>query len=297
MSAANHRNEVAAPNAGSTADRGPILPVGAVDCHAHVLKKDAPLAPLRHSAPARDASVEEYLSLLDDHHVTYGVLTAPSFYGSDNTLLLDALQKAQGRLRGTAIVEPDIRPDVLQSMRRRGVCGIRLNWIKRPTIPDPSSAEYQRLFGCIRDLGMHVEVYIEGELLTPVLEAIQRSGATAVIDHFGSPDPATTVDSSGFRHLLNAIQKGHVWVKLSAPYRLGGVDAQVYVDELTREGTGERMVWATDWPWVGYEDKVTYQQCVAWLFDWVPDERLRHKILVDSPKKLFGFNDGVTFAP
>ncbi|HWL28101.1 MAG TPA: amidohydrolase family protein, partial [Burkholderiaceae bacterium] len=60
---------------------------------------------------------------------------------------------------------------------------------------------------------------------------------------------------------------------------------------------GERMVWATDWPWVGFEDKVTYRQCVNWLFDWVPDERLRHTILVDSPKKLFGFEEGVAFAP
>ncbi|NGM88984.1 amidohydrolase family protein [Parapusillimonas sp. SGNA-6] len=297
MTAAHHQDEVAARNGGGPGGGGRILPAGTVDCHAHVLKKDAPLAPLRHSAPARDASVDEYLSLLDRHHVTYGLLTAPSFYGSDNTLLLESLRSAQGRLRGTAIVEPDIRPNALQALRREGVCGIRLNWIKRPSIPDASGADYQRLFSCVHDLGMHVEVYLEGERLPPVLEAIQRSGATAVIDHFGSPDPVAGVEGGGFRRLLDAIQQGRVWVKLSAPYRLGGVDVQVYVDRFFREGAAERMVWATDWPWVGFEDAVTYEQCVDWLFDWVSDERLRHTILVDSPKKLFGFEDGVAFAP
>ena len=295
--AAHHQDGVAATDPASAGGEGRTLPAGAVDCHAHVLKKDAPLAPLRHSAPAKDASVEEYLSILDDHHVTYGLLTAPSFYGSDNSLLLDALRMGQGRLRGTAIVDPDIRPDALQALRRQGVCGVRLNWIKRPSLPDVSSADYRRLFSCLHDLGMHVEVYLEGELLPPVLEAIQRSGAMAVIDHFGSPDPARGVESEGFRRLLEAIHRGRVWVKLSAPYRLGGADPQAYVDRLVEEGAGERMVWATDWPWVGFEDKVTYRQCVNWLFDWVPDERLRHTILVDSPKKLFGFEEGVAFAP
>ena len=33
----------------------------AVDCHAHVMRRDAPLAPDRHSAPKRDCTAEEYL--------------------------------------------------------------------------------------------------------------------------------------------------------------------------------------------------------------------------------------------
>jgi predicted TIM-barrel fold metal-dependent hydrolase len=34
--------------------------VVAIDCHAHVLRRDAPLASGRHSAPKRDCSIEEY---------------------------------------------------------------------------------------------------------------------------------------------------------------------------------------------------------------------------------------------
>ena len=77
----------------------------AVDCHAHVLRCDAPLASDRHSRPRRDCTVEEYLSVLDAHSISHGILTAPSFYGTDNSLLLDALDRAGGRLRGTVIVD------------------------------------------------------------------------------------------------------------------------------------------------------------------------------------------------
>jgi len=72
------------------------------------LRREAPLAPGRHSAPKRDCSVEEYLAVLDAHGISHGVLTAPSFYGTDDSLLLDALDRAAGRLRGTVIVAPDI---------------------------------------------------------------------------------------------------------------------------------------------------------------------------------------------
>ena len=85
-------------------------PIGAVDCHAHVMRRDLPLAPDRHSAPKRDVTVEEYLGELDKHGISHGVLTAPSFYGTDNSLLLSALDVAAGRLRGTAIVSTGV-PD------------------------------------------------------------------------------------------------------------------------------------------------------------------------------------------
>jgi len=130
----------------------------AVDCHAHVLRRDAPLAPERHSAPKRDCTVEEYLAVLDAHGISHGVLTAPSFYATDNSLLLDALDRAAGRLRGTVIVAPDVERAALEAMGERGAVGIRLNWFRRASLPDAASADYRRLFAIVRDLGWHVEI-------------------------------------------------------------------------------------------------------------------------------------------
>lgn len=269
---------------------GHRLPAGAVDCHAHVIYKNESLVAERHSAPLRDFTLDDYLGLLDRHGVTSALLTAPSFYGSDNTHLLEALDRAQGRLRGTAIVDPAvITREALQALRERGVCGIRLNWIKRDPLPDAGTEAYRKLFDTVRDFDMHVEVYLEGELLKRVLPHIERSQVKLVLDHFGSPDPRTGVQSEGFQYALKLVSQGNTWVKLSAPFRLGGVDPQPYVDALLHAGGAERLVWATDCPWVKFEDVITYQQCIDWIFQWVPEEVTRNRILVDTPRKLFGF--------
>ena len=262
----------------------------AVDAHAHVLKRDLPLDAERHSAPKRDATIENYIALLDANGVSHGVLTAPSFYGTDNSLLLASLGKFPDRLRGTAIVDPSITDDALSALSAAGIVGMRLNWVRRDALPDVAGADYRRLFARAAALGWHVEIYLEGAKLAVVLPAVRASGARVVVDHFGSPDPARGVDCPGFRSVLEGVRAGDTWVKLSAPYRLGGADPQAYVDALLAAGRGQ-LVWATDWPFVGFEDAIAYRQCVQWLNDWVPDVSTRRTILADTPARLFGFGD------
>jgi predicted TIM-barrel fold metal-dependent hydrolase len=261
-----------------------------VDAHAHVMRRDAPLAAQRHSAPKRDVTVEEYLAVLDRHDVAYGLLTAPSFYGTDNSLLLAALDTARGRLRGTAIVAPDIERDALQAMGARGVVGVRLNWIRRDTIPDVASADYQRLFALLAELGWHVEIFLEGAKLATVLPKVRASGVRVVVDHFAHPDPARGVACSGFQQALAGVRARDTWVKLSAPYRLGGAEAQHYVDALLDAGGPTQLVWASDWPFVSHEDTVTYERCLAWLHEWIPDAGTRNIVFAETPAALFGFS-------
>jgi len=159
--------------------------MGAVDCHAHVMRRDLPLAPDRHSAPKRDVTVEEYLGELDKHGISRGVLTAPSFYGTDNSLLLSALDVAAGRLRGTAIVSPGIAEETLADMDRRGIVGIRLNWFHRENLDNVESLDYRGLFDRVRRLDWQVEIYLEGSKLADVLPRIRHQGVKVVVDHFG----------------------------------------------------------------------------------------------------------------
>ncbi len=260
-----------------------------VDAHAHVMRRDAPLSAERHSAPKRDVTVEEYLAVLDRHGVACGVLTAPSFYGTDNSLLLAALDTAPARLRGTAIVAPDIERDALEAMAAHGVVGVRLNWIRRDSIPDVTSPEYRRLFSLLAELGWHVEIFLEGPKLALVLPKLRRSGVRVVIDHFAHPDPAQGVACHGFQQALAGVRAGDTWVKLSAPYRLGGVDAQRYVDALLDAGGPGQLVWASDWPFVSHENEITYERCLRWLDEWIPDAATRNTVFAETPLTLFGF--------
>ncbi len=263
--------------------------ITAVDCHAHVMRRDLPLASERHSAPKRDVSVEEYVGVLDAHGISHGVLTAPSFYGTDNSLLIAALDAFPARLRGTVIVAPDIDEQALATMAEHGVVGIRLNWVRRATLPDVAAPDYRRLLARVRDLGWHVEVFLEGPKLAGMLPRLRDSGVNVVIDHFAAPDPAQGTDDAGFREALGGVAAGDTWVKLSAPYRLGGVDPQRYVDALLAAGGPTQLLWASDWPFVSHEDDVTYAQCVRWLETWIDDGATRRAILVDTPARLFGF--------
>ena len=272
-----------------TAEAERRVPVRAIDCHAHVMRRDLPLASERHSVPKRDVSIDEFIGVLDAHGVSHGVLTAPSFYGTDNQLLLQALAAHPDRLRGTAIVAPDVTPQRLAEMARVGIVGIRLNWVRRDALPDVTGPDYRRLLENVRAQRWQVEIYAEGNKLATVLPRLRSAGVRVVVDHFGAPDSTRGVQCAGFIEVLKGVQAGDTWVKLSAPYRLGGADPQRYVDALLDAGGASQLVWASDWPFVGYEEAITYQQCVDWLVAWIPDEATRRIVLVDTPAALFGF--------
>ena len=268
-----------------TADITPIR----IDSHAHVFRRDLPLVAGYRHAPQRDALLPELLALFDQHGITHGVLTAPSFFGTDNSFLLSALAAAPGRLRGTIIVDETIDRAALEAMDRLGVVGVRFNMFRRTDLPDLRTASWRRVLEVIAALDWHVEIYVEGPRLPGLMAPALDVGAKVVVDHFGSPDPVLRLDCPGFRALLAAVSAGRTWVKLSAPYRLGGADPRPYASALLDAGAGSQLVWASDWPWTQFSEGLTYARTVSWLDEWVPDAATRARILGATPRALFGF--------
>jgi len=273
-------------------DKGKVT---GIDCHAHIMALDFPLAPDIHSRPARDVSAKEYLEVLHSHGISHGVLTAPSFYGANNALLFDALRSFPDQLRGTAIIDPATEIIALERqlhlMQEIGIVGIRLNWNKKKVLPDINSAQYKRLLALARDLDLHIELFIEDHLQEQVVPQILASGATLVLDHFGNPDPKLGVNSPSFQNTLRALEAGQVWVKLSAPYRVGslnGVSIKPYVDALVAANP-KQLVWASDWPWLSYENQFNYADCLTWIQSAVDDSVVWEDIFIHNPKTLFHF--------
>ena len=273
-------------------DKGKVT---GIDCHAHIMALDFPLAPDIHSRPARDVSAKEYLEVLHSHGISHGVLTAPSFYGANNALLFDALRSFPDQLRGTAIIDPATEiialERQLQLMQEIGIVGIRLNWNKKKVLPDINSAQYKRLLALARGLDLHIELFIEDHLQEQVVPQILASGATLVLDHFGNPDPKLGINSPSFQNTLRALEDGRVWVKLSAPYRVGslnGVSIKPYVDALVAANP-KHLVWASDWPWLSYENQFNYADCLTWIQSAVDDSVVWEDIFIHNPKTLFHF--------
>ena len=87
----------------------PTGPAGIADCHVHVIAppEQFPLFAGRSGTPA-PASLEGWRATLEPLGVTRGVVVQPSFYGTDNRVMLAALQQGGGRLVGVAAVGADV---------------------------------------------------------------------------------------------------------------------------------------------------------------------------------------------
>lgn len=270
-------------------------PIRAVDSHAHVFVRGLPLAAERRHAPDYDAPLADYLALLDAHGVSHAVLVQPSFLGTDNHHLLEALQAAPRRLRGVAVVGPGIAEPDLAALDRAGICGIRLNLVGLP-LPDLSQPDWQRLLARVRALGWHVELHRPAHDLGLAGQPVLDAGCRLVVDHFGLPGGDGVSD-----WLLRAAAGGRTWVKLSAAYRswpdAHGAQARGAAHTLLQAFGPERLLWGSDWPHTQHRERVTYTAAHAALADWVPDAAARQRILAETPAELFHFEPGDHHAP
>lgn len=248
-----------------------------VDTHAHIYLTDQPLVGDASHRPQRAFTTDDYLRTLDDHGVLFGVIAAPSFLGSYNDYTLDALSRHR-RLRATAIVEPDIDLYSLKAMDAAGIVGIRFSLRGYAGVPDLSTPTYQRLLRRVADLGWHVHLYAEGDRIAALAPKLLDAGVNLVIDHFGNPTPTRGEASPGFQAALNGIQTGRCWVKISGPYRSPGCDHAALAATLLREAGTERLLFGSDWPFVGHEEKITFRNTIDWFDSFVPDSSARDAI-------------------
>lgn len=265
-----------------------------VDSHAHIFETGLELAPVRRYEPTYNATVDDYLAVLDTHGVRYGVLVQPSFLGINNNYMIDALKRHPGRLRGIAVVDPAVGLDELDAMDAVGIVGIRLNLAGLP-LPDLNSHEWQRILARVRRLDWQVEIHRQGRDLPFLIDPLLEAGVNIVIDNVGCPDKDAGLTGLASRYLFDAAKSRRVWVKLAGAYRNwpdwdDQTQATQAVGVLLREFGPERMVWGSDWPHTQNESKIKFAQTLKNLELWVPDAGDRKIILQDTPIRLFRFN-------
>ena len=249
-----------------------------VDSHAHIWGPTTPYAEAAWTRLDYTFPVEEYLRLMNQSGVKYGVIAAASLFGTYSDYTVEAL-KAHKRLRGTVIVNPTIDFKTLRAMRDSGVVGIRLQWFNLDPLPDLRRVDYRTLMVHLRELDMHVHVNIEGGRLPQVLPAIAETRTKLVVDHFGWSDDRLDPGGAGMEALIRYCQSGQCWVKLSSGFRFS--DPRIPIDLakrlLSAVGT-DRIFWGSDAPFVGMEDAMTYEKAVTLFAEWVPDAKARREI-------------------
>ncbi len=265
-----------------------------IDTHTHVFKRDKGFIEGRRYTPAYDASIADFVTMLDDHRMSHGVLVQISILGTDNSYLLQALRQYPNRLRGIVVLNPGINVDELHALDNAGVVGVRLNLIGVST-PDLCAPEWQAHLRLLAELNWQVEVQAEAGRLSLVLPPLLAAGVPVVIDHFGRPDEALGIDDPGFQYLLTLGRTRSVWVKLSGSYRNGSPDrgqqiAKAATSALLGEFGAERLIWGSDWPHTSFEEPKATDAAHQALSFWIPSEAERKTVLIDTPRRLFRFD-------
>ena len=259
-----------------------------IDAHAHVFRRKLALADGRRYTPDYDAPLERYLETLDRNGLSHGVIVQPSFLGTDNSYLVESLQRAGKRLRGVAVVDPGVPIKELLRFDRAGVVGIRLNLLGRP-LPDLGAREWTALLKTVAKLGWHVEVQRSASDLAMIVPRLTDTGAPVVLDQFGLPDPVAGASDPGFRQLLRWGRVRSVWVKISAPYRNGvaGESLAKKLYPVLREAFGlDRLMWGSDWPHTQFESTQTFERSRRFLTALTGTSTAEATVLA-SPRELF----------
>ena len=271
-----------------------VVPAGAVDAHCHVFGPGDtfPFAPERKYTPC-DASWEQLFALRDLLGFEKNVVVQATCHGSDNSALLDVLERADGKARGVVTVKPDVTAEELQRMHDLGVRGVRFNYVKRLVDPKPDDY-YREIIEKIRPLGWHVVLYFEPADLREKVDFFNSLNIPLVIDHMGRPDVTKPVDNEEFEMFLDFMRGNtDVWCKVSCPDRLTKTGSPEYLDVVPFakkivEEFPDRVLWGTDWP---HPNMKTEMPDDGILVDYVPSiavtPELQTKLLVTNPNNLY----------
>lgn len=266
-----------------------------IDGHAHVFSRELDLTSARRYSPDYDATLALYLQNLQSHGLSHGVLVQPSFLGTDNSYLLDALKQAPGLLRGVVVVERDISRAELNDMDRLGVVGLRLNLMGK-ALPDFSEPQWKVLFAHVAELDWHVELHRHVADLPGLIRALMPFGVKVVVDHFGRPDARLGLEQPGFREMLELGLGGQVWMKVSGIYRLEGSEqenldfARAALPLLVQSFGPQRLVWGSDWPHTQHEKQISYGTVVEQLQALGCSPQVMRSLLIEAPQVLFDFS-------
>lgn len=273
------------------------LPKLACDTHAHIL---GPIAKFAYS-PARvytppDCLLSDYQKMLATLGVERAVLVQPSVYGSDNTVMLNALQATGGAFRGVAVVDDTVSDAELATLNAAGVRGVRVNIVdgkdrKPGTLP---MAELTALATRIAPMRWHMEFLMHCDEFPDMDRTFADFPVDIVLGHLGYMKTDKGLDDAGFQSLLRLMKTGKAWVKFTGPYRISTqamphADTNAYAHALVQANV-ERVLWGSDWPHVMVKSAMPNDGDLCDLLSsWIPDAAVREQVLVRNPSKLYGF--------
>lgn len=255
--------------------------MASIDAHVHVWTPDTTRYPLAQGFTKANMAPpsftpEQLFAHCKPEGVDRIVLIQMSFYGLDNSYMLDTMKRFPGVFGGVGIVDSAVdRPDdAMAKLAKAGVRGFRV----RPSDPpDPKWIEtpgYERMFLFAADRKLAICPLIDPRALPSLSRMCARFPHTrVVIDHFCRIGIDGQIREADVDALAAMAKHPEAYVKISAFYALGQKrppheDLVPMFKKLHGAFGAKRLMWASDCPF--QVDNETYKDSISLVRDRSP---------------------------
>lgn len=229
---------------------------GFIDAHTHVWTPDLKRYPLKAGSTAaelqpRSFTPEEFFAHARPAGVRRVVLIQMSFYGFDNSYMLDCMASKPGTFSGVAIIDEAAEPaKKMRELKKKGVRGFRIYPGARL---DTAGMEEMYRVGAPENLAM---CHLANPEDLPAIDAMcgKYPETTVVIDHFGRIGADGVIREKDIDNLCRLSKHPKTFVKVSAFYALGKkksphLDLAPMIRRLVDAFGPGRLMWASDCPY------------------------------------------------
>ncbi|OAP56120.1 hypothetical protein AYL99_09299 [Fonsecaea erecta] len=298
------------------------LPAHSWDSHIHIIDPDRfPLDPAREYTPkpATAANATTFQKKVGQSHF---VIVLPSFYGCNNSVLLDALNHFNGTARGVAVVDPHtVSNETLATLNATGVVGLRINQGGDET-PEEVIQRVKDNAVIARQWDWALELWIDLKIFQQLHAIIPDLGVRVVADHFAharvasaSNQTSSTIDPytiPGFTQVIDLVSRRLLFVKISAPYQNSKLypyyqDLEAVARALIANGP-DMVVWGSDWPHtisassIDPADRMVPQNfrdvddmaMILQTMQYASSKEQIQRMFVDNPRRLWKWYDSTT---
>jgi predicted TIM-barrel fold metal-dependent hydrolase len=232
-----------------------------IDAHSHVWTPDTKAYPLaagfrRFDMNPPSFTVEELQAQMQSVGVNRAVLIQMSFYGFDNSYLLDSIRRFPGQFRGVAVIDQNAQEPAAQmrALKPLGIRGFRIYPKNEPIDNWLGSESMHHMFAAGAALRMAMCCLIDPDAL-PSLDRMCRDfpETPVVIDHLCRIGVSGAIQEQDVEALCRMARHKHVNVKVSAFYALGKKqspyrDLGPLIKRVYEAFGPERLMWASDSP-------------------------------------------------
>ncbi|MAX36132.1 amidohydrolase family protein [Gimesia sp.] len=253
-----------------------------IDAHSHVWTPDVkkyPLAPGYEVSDMKPPSftAEELQAEMKPVGVNRVVLIQMSFYGFDNSYMLDCMAKYPGMFSGVAVIDQNgdqPTPKMLE-LKKKGVRGFRIR-------PQTKKVDEWLDGECMEEMwstgakeGMAMCCLMDAVGLPALDKMCQKHrDTTVVIDHLARIGVTGEIDPKEVDMLCKMAKHPNVYVKVSAFYALGKKqmpyhDLLPLIEKVYQAFGANRLMWATDCPYQVQGDH-SYQASIGLVRNGLP---------------------------